>query len=168
MRCTEKEAPNEKVRSTFMGDLPSAAKWSFKGGNSLSEQSVQSDCPVKRPRLTDMASCVLSLHFRDVECSCVAKDVAGKALRRGTSPATRASAMPDNVSSLLCQKLGAVGLTALGRAQLCPAVAGGALLRLSLPGPRLSLRAICPYGAHLVNVTTVGAAPRSTQAFTAR
>jgi hypothetical protein len=67
-----------------------------------------------------------------------------------------------------CQKLGAVGLTALGRAQLCPAVAGGALLRLSLPGTRCSLRAICPYGAHLVNVTTVGAAPRSTQAFTAR
>jgi hypothetical protein len=67
-----------------------------------------------------------------------------------------------------CQKLGAVGLTALGRAQLCPAVAGGALLRLSLPGPRCSLRAICPYGAHLVNVDTVGAAPRSTQAFTAR
>ena len=51
-----------------------------------------------------------------------------------------------------CQKLGAVGLTALGRAQLCPAVAGGALLRLSLPGPRCSLRAICPYGARLVNV----------------
>ena len=61
----------------------------------------------------------------------------------------------------ICQKLGAVGLTALGRAQLCPAVAGGALLRLSLPGPRCSLRAICPYGAHLVNVDTVGAAPRS-------
>ena len=67
-----------------------------------------------------------------------------------------------------CQKLGAVGVTALGRAQLCPAVAGGALLRLSLPGPCHSLRAICPYGARLVNVSTVGAAPRSTQAFTAR
>ena len=67
-----------------------------------------------------------------------------------------------------CQKLGAVGLTALGRAQLCPAVAGGALLRLSLPGTRCSLRAICPYGAHLVNVDTVGAALLSTQAFTAR
>ena len=70
--------------------------------------------------------------------------------------------------STWCQKLGAVGLTALGRAQLCPAVAGGALLRLSLPGTRCSLRAICPYGAHLVNVDTVGAAPRSTQAFMAR
>jgi hypothetical protein len=71
-------------------------------------------------------------------------------------------------TTAICQKLGAVGLTALGRAQLCPAVAGGALLRLSLPGPRCSLRAICPCGARLVNVSTVGAAPRSTQAFTAR
>jgi hypothetical protein len=62
----------------------------------------------------------------------------------------------------LCQKLGAVDLTALGRAQLCPAAAGGALLRLSLPGPRYSLRAICPYGARLVNVSTVGAAPEHT------
>jgi hypothetical protein len=67
-----------------------------------------------------------------------------------------------------CQKLGAVGLAALGRAQLCPAVAGGALLHLGLPGPRCSLRAICPYCARLANVSTVGAAPRSTQAFTAR
>jgi hypothetical protein len=72
-----------------------------------------------------------------------------------------------NYNINICQKLGAVGLTALGRAQLCPAVAGGALLRLSLPGPRHSLRDICPYGACLVNVSTVGAAPRSTQAFTA-
>ena len=72
------------------------------------------------------------------------------------------------ITVLLCQKLGAVGLTALGRAQLCPAVAGGALLRLSLPGPRCSLRAICPNGAHLVNVDTVGAAPRSTKACTTR
>jgi hypothetical protein len=67
-----------------------------------------------------------------------------------------------------CQKLGAVGLTALGRAQLCPAVAGGSLLRLSLPGPHYSLRAICPCGARLANVSAVGVAPWSTQAFTAR
>ena len=41
-----------------------------------------------------------------MECSCVVKDVAGKALNRGTSPATRANTMPDNASSLLLNNSG--------------------------------------------------------------
>jgi hypothetical protein len=89
---------------------------------------------------------------------------------RTPSPIRPSTPIPDDPDALdnYCQKLGAVGLTSLGRAQLCPAVAGGALLRLSLPGARCSLRAICPCGAHLVNVDAMGAAPRSTQALAAR